>query len=442
MPPDLPPGPRAPALLQTWSWIRRPVELLNRCRARYGARFTLRFIGGRHYLLVSDPADVKAVFTLPADSFQSANRAMEPFVGAHSLFVLEGERHRRHRRLIGPPLRGEKLPAYARGIGELTDRDLDAWPLGKPFPVVERMRAVALQVIFRAIFGVEDAARAARLTTLVHALTDRASALFAFLRPLQRDLGAFSPWGRFVRARAELLALLGEEIRRARQVREQRDDILARMLGEGVSEGDPLTDEEVADELITLLAAGHETSTATIGWVFQWILADQQLHEGVKAEVRGALGAGPLDGASLERLPLLDAVIAESMRLSPIIPIVPRLLAREVELDGLRVPAGTYLTPCAYLTHHDPQVFAEPERFSPERFLGARVSPFDFYPFGGGHRHCIGSAFALYEARAIVARVLARADLRLAAPAPQPVRRHGITLTPALGTPIVVERRS
>src|SRR6266545_3085025 len=214
---DLPPGPSRPALLQTLAWIRKPLELLDDCRRRYGHRFTLRFVGRRDYVLISRPDDVKAFFQMPAEVFASAQANMRPFVGEYSLFVLDGERHRRHRRLIGPPLRGERLHAYARLIGELSQAEVRSWPVDRDFPIVASMRDLTLRLIVRAVFGIRDDEGTRRAMELIHALTTGPTALLAFIPALHRDLGPRSPWGRFIRIREQLSSLLAAEIQRARR---------------------------------------------------------------------------------------------------------------------------------------------------------------------------------------------------------------------------------
>jgi cytochrome P450 len=438
---SLPPGPTSPALLQTLAWVRKPIALLEDCRQRFGHTFTLRFVGGRNYVLFSRPADVKTLFQLPVETFRSANLAMKPFLGEESLFVLEGERHRRHRRLIGPPLRGERLHVYARLIDEIVGEELREWPVDRPFPIIVRMRDITLRLIFRAVFGVREPATAARLAELIRALTEGPTAMLAFLPLFRRDLGPWSPWGRFQRLRRELGETLAGEVRAARRDPGGREDILARLVQEGQAEGDPLSDDEIVDELVTLLAAGHETSTAALAWAFQWILGDPATERVLVDEIRGAVGKDGLDHAALERMPGLESAVLETLRMMPIVPIVPRLLARDAVVGDVAMPAGTYATACAYLTQHDPAVHAEPETFRWDRFVGKRSSPFELYPFGGGHRHCIGGALALYETRAIVAAVLARAKLRRPDPRPQAFGRQGITVTPREGTPVVLEAR-
>ena len=441
--PDLPPGPRRPPLLQTWAWVRQPVALLEDCARRFGSRFTLRFIGGRSYVIVSDPTDVKRVFTARPDVLLSgrANENFRPFVGDHSLFVLDGVAHKRRRRMITPPLRGDHLRSHGELIRDLTLADMKSWPRDRPFRAIDRMRDITLEVIIRAVFGVVDPDRAARITRLTNALTERGSAVLTFIRPLHIDLGPRSPWGRFVRVREGLFCELRDEIARARRDPHRRDDILARLVAQSESQGDPMTDDEILSELLTLVAAGHETSTAALAWAFQWLLGDPEVRRRAVTEARDHATAGVFDPAAAGKLEVLVGATYETLRLSPVIPIVPRWCAEPLSLGDIELSAGTYVAPCVYLTQRDPAVYPEPDRFMPERFAQSRPGPFEYFPFGGSHRLCVGNSFTLFEVPLILATVFAAAELSLAGPRRQAFGRHGITLSPAGGTPIRLERR-
>lgn len=440
---DLPPGPRRPAALQTLAWARTPVELLESCARRFGARFTLRFIGGRRYVILSDPADVKEVFTAPREQLLAgrANAGFRPFTGDHSLFVLDGAAHQRHRRLINPHLKGERMRAYGGLIRDLALRAVDRWPVGRSFPIRDEMLEITRAVIFRAILGVVDPERDRRMTSLLHELTDSGTAALAFIRPLQVDLGPRSPWGRFLSLRRQLAELLQEEVDQCRRGGRARPDVLAQMVINAENADDPLSDREIIDELLTLLAAGHETSTAALAWAFQWILADPDVRQRATDEARAHAVGEVFDPEQFRQLSYLAASSHETLRMTPVVPIVPRWVAQDLELDGLRIPRGTYVAPCSYLAQRDPRSFADPDRFRPERFIGSRPSRFAYFPFGGAHRVCVGNSFTQYEVVTILATVLAAADLRLDIDRPQACGRRGLTITPKLGTPVVVERK-
>lgn len=420
----LPPGPRRPAAIQVWNWIRRPLPFLESCAQRFGKRFTIKLGGGRRFVLTWDREDVKTIFTGPPSIFSGkGNESFKHFVGSHSLFVLDGSAHERHRRLVGPPFKGERMRAYGPLMTELTEKTIAKWPTGEPISLLEAMNEITLAVIFRAVFGVEDAARVAQMWKLVKGLTGTATAAVAFAPALQVDLGPLSPWGRFLATRKKLDAIVTEEIVRARSSAKGREDVLSQLV-----QGE-LSDEEVRDELLTLLGAGHETTTAALAWAFRWILGTPAVRERAIAEARAG------------ETKYLDAAIQESLRISPPIPIVPRRLGEPATLGGFELPAGVHVAPCAYLAQRDPDVFPDPARFDPERFLGKRPGPYEFFPFGGGTRICIGLPFAIFEMRQVLATVLARADLKLLGEASGRARRKAIILIPHDGTRVLLERR-
>jgi cytochrome P450 family 110 len=431
----LPPGPTRSPLLQTLAWIRRPLVFLDECHSRFGNRFTIRFVGNRSYVILGSSTDIKALYATSPDAFHSANRSMRPFLGEQSLLVLEGAEHRRHRKSILPLFRRERLVEYCEEIRDITYQDMERWPSGRPFPIVERMREITLDVILHSIFGVHDAARVIELRGLIKQMTEGAAAALAFLPFLQRDLGRWSPYGRFLRLRRAFDALLLEQIKESRASPEKREDFLSRLMAAGQ---EPMTDQELLDELVTMLAAGHETSTAALAWTFQWILADPAVHQRVRQEVQGVLAGKPLGRDHVDRLTFLDACFAESLRLSPVFPIVPRLLRQDTAVGDLQLPAGTFVAACAPLAHRDPAVFPQPDQFRPERFLGKRFEPSQYFPFGGGGRLCVGNHFAFYESTVILAAIFSRVQLRRPDTRPQATGRHGITLTPVGGTPVIV----
>lgn len=443
----LPPGPTRPALLQVWKWMRRPGPMLEDCVRRYGPTFTLRMMRGRPHVIVSDPEDVKTVFTGAPERWLSGkgNESFKPFLGESSLFVLDGEAHRRHRALSSPPFRGERMRAYGSLMAELARREVDRWPLGRPIRILEALHEVTIRVIFRAVFGVADETRADRLAHLFSETAGTAAQVTLFVPALQIE--SFGPYARFVRARREVDAILLEEIQRARreaggrQDDGPREDILAKLIEESERAGTPLPDQELRDELVTLLGAGHETTTSGLAWAFMWILGTPHVREKVLEEVRAAAPGGALDPENLPRLRYLDAAIQESLRIAPPIPIVRRWLAEPTTLGGHELPAGTFVCPSAFLAHRDPRTFPDPLRFDPERFLGQRPGPYAYFPFGGGNRICIGLPFALYEMKVVLATILARADLSLVGPPSLDSRRRAILLVPTNGTPVVVERR-
>ena len=423
----LPPGPRAGALRQTWAWVRRPWAFLERAAGEFGTPFTMRFAGGRRFVLVSAPEHVRAVYTAPPELFRAgrANQNFRHFVGEHTLFALDGADHRRHRRLLQPPFQGERVAAHGALLCELALEEVERWRPGEPVRLEDAMHRVTLRAILHAIFGVRDEERRRLLAAAVRRMSGRAPAAMAFLPFLRRDLGPWSPYGRFLAARRAFDEVLFAEIRAARAEPAGRADVLARLVDPAEAGPDPLGDQELRDELLTLLGAGHETTTVALAWAFQWVLG----LPGVLRRLREELD-GELDPARLAKLPYLEAVVHETLRIAPPIPITLRELARDAPLAGHELPRGTVVCPSPYLTQRDPALYPEPERFRPERFLERRPNPFEYHPFGGGARTCLGLAFAVYEMKLLLACVLARAELRLVGAPGHASRRRGITVAP------------
>ncbi|MHC4392493.1 MAG: cytochrome P450, partial [Planctomycetota bacterium] len=315
----LPPGPRRPALLQTWAWIKRPGPFLDECRRDYGDAFTIRFVGGRRYLCLSRPEHVREVLTAPEGTYLAgrANRGFKAFLGEHSLFVLDGEPHKRHRRILRPSFRGARMGVYAEPIREMTWAWMDGWRAGTSLRLEDAYTDLAQRVIFAAVFGVTDAPRARRLSDQLARLAGGATALMAFLPVLQRDLGRFSPWGRYLARRRKMYELLDDAVAQAREGiaaggEEARQDILARILLSSERTGQQLTTQEIRDELVTLYGAGHETTTAGLLWASMALLGSEELLARARAELKEVTGGAPLAAEHVPRLRFLGAVIDEA----------------------------------------------------------------------------------------------------------------------------------
>ncbi len=441
----LPPGPKLPSLLLTWQWLRRPFELLDECAERYGETFTMRFAGFPPLVWYSRPEDVKEIFAddgglLHAGKF---NLSLRAFLGDHSVLMLDGKEHMRHRRLLLPPFQGERMQAYGQTMLDVTDDSIDRWPEHAPFTLHAQMQAITLQVILRTVFGVDEGPRLVRHSKVLTELLDIGAWAPLLLRFLQVDLGPLSPWGRYVRKRDESDALFNEVIaeRRAKGTA-GRTDVLSLLLDARDEEGHPMTDAELHDELGTLLVAGHETTATALTWAFRWILETPSIAARLHEEIAQAESKGPLTPERVAKLELVDAVAREALRLQPVIPLVGRILDRPAKVGGYDLPAGTGVLCSIYLAQRRPEVYPNPSRFDPDRFLGKKFSPNEFFPFGGGVRRCIGMAFALYEMKMVLARVLARTTLARATARPVRVVRRSITLTPSEGLPVrLTERR-
>jgi cytochrome P450 len=420
-------------------WIRNPFDLMDECHARFGDTFTVQLPPFGAMVLFSDPEAVKEIFALGADEGHAgkANFILRPFVGNHSVLLLDGAEHLRQRKMMLPSFHGERMQAFGHSMIELAHDSIDRWPIGETFAAHRPMQSVTLQVIVRTVFGVEEGPRFSDVSDLV-TRTLEASTWPGLLFPfLQLDLGPYSPWGKFLRLQRRAGELLRSEIRRGRERGTAgRNDVLAMLLEARDEAGRPLTEDEVHDELITLLVAGHETTATSLAWALRWILPDRGLVSRLRDEIASAEG----DPARIAKLELLDATVKEALRLQPIIPLVGRVLQQPTRIGGHDLPAGALVAPSIYLVHQRSSLYPEPRRFHPERFLTFKPGPSEWLPFGGGLRRCIGAAFAIYEMKMVLASILPRVDARLA-DARVRLSRRGITLAPTRGLPIVVTAR-
>lgn len=434
----LPPGPRTPSIIQAGHLWRRPLSFLSECARRYGDSFTLRVPTRPPMVIFSHPEAVKEIFAADPDELRAGegNVVLEPILGRHSLLLLDGPQHLRERRLMLPSFHGERMRLYGETMRAATDRSIDRWPVGTPFPIHHEMQQITLDVILRTVFGLENGASPLRepLIQLISIVTNP-----VLLMPFMR--WSFGPWARVVRLKSQVHDLLSAEIRARRAGSEERQDVLSILIAARDENGEPMSEEELRDEMITLLLAGHETTATALAWAFHRLLENPEVLARLREELRTVIGDGPVMPEHVGKLEYLDAVIKEVMRLDPVVPEIGRLLTRPARIGGWDLPAGALAAPSIYLTQRRPDLWHDPERFAPERFLGARTMPYEFFPFGGGVRRCIGMAFAIYEMKIVVAEVLRRVSFR-AAPGydVHPVRRS-ITLAPSRGVPVVVETR-
>lgn len=431
----LPPGPRQPGVVQLVEFARRPLEWLEACGRRYGDPFTARLPGHGTFVFAAAPGLIKEILTGDDELLQAgkANAMLEPLVGRHSVLLLDGAPHLRQRRLLSPPLRGERMQAYAGLIAEIAAAEVARMPRAGAFPLHGHMQAIALDVILRAVFGVEEGAHMSALRRLILEVLEPPPALLTFVPPKYLDV-PFSPFRTFLRRRAALARALREVVAVRRAAGGGGADILSLLLAARDADGRPMSDEELVDELVTMLAAGHETTATALSWTFACVLEHPAVEARLRDEIAGAAG----DPAALAALPWLDAVIKETLRLRPIVPDVVRKLQAPMRFAGFDLPAGVSLAPCIHLAHRRADVYPEPERFRPERFLDRRPDPYSWLPFGGGIRRCLGMAFALYEMKIVTGVLFARLRLRLDRPGTVRVIRRSVTLAPRGGTRVRV----
>jgi cytochrome P450 len=441
----VPSGPRLPAILQLLNWIYRPIPFMEECARRYGDCFTIHFPGNPPIVFFSDPEAVKEIFTgnpeqLPAGETRAILR---PLVGQHSVLLLDGARHMHQRRLMMPPFHGERMQAYGEVMREITDHVSESWPVGRPFPLQPQMQGITLEVILRTVFGIDEGADLMRLRDRLTELLSLGANPLTLIPWLQGILGPFTGRRRMMQLMHEVDEILFAQITQRRAAGcTGREDVLAMLIEARDEAGQPMSDLELRDEMITLLVAGHETTATSLAWAFHLILQHPKVLEKLRAELRQVVGSGPVAPQHVAKLEYLDATIKETQRLNPILPLVGRRIHEPMRLGKRDLPAGVVVAPCIYLTHHRPDLWPDPDRFDPDRFLSKRPSPYEFFPFGGGIRHCLGAAFALYEMKTVLAQVLSRVVLRPAPGRTVRVVRRGITFAPSAGMPVVLESRA
>jgi len=429
-----PPGSAMPAALQALRYVRDPLGFLIRLQRRYGDVFTLRFPYFGRLVYVAEPSLVKQLFTGSPRQFHAGEAnatVLEPALGPNSVLTLDEDAHMRQRKLLLPPFHGEQIRRYGELIREIAVKEMESWPVGEAFALRPHTQRITLAVIMRAVFGVDDEERLVRFERLIERFSDRVSAVLAFPM-LRRNLGPWSPWSRFQRARAELDAFIYEEIalRRAELEagREGHDDVLSLLLAARHDDGSPMSDEELRDELVTVLGAGHETTATGLAWAMERLLRAPR----AMARLRESLAAGEDE--------YLDATIRETLRARPVIVDVARRLTESLEIGGYRLRAGTYVMAAIAPMHYREDLFPRPEEFRPERFIEEKADNYAWIPFGGGVRRCVGAAFAEYEMRIVLREFVARAELSAPDPKPERVKVRNITLAPARGARVRLDR--
>jgi cytochrome P450 len=429
-----PPGSRAPSLLQAADYARDPLGFLIKLQRRYGEIFSLKFpFFGRLYY-VADPALVKAMFTGPPAQFHAGEAnatVLEPALGPNSVLTLDDAPHMQQRKLLLPPFHGERVRGYGDLIRETTVKQMETWPVGKTFALRSHTQRITLAVIMRAVFGVHDEERLTRFEALIDDFSKRVGLITTF-PALRKNFGPGSPWPRFLRSREKLDEFIYEEIglRRAEVERgaEGHDDVLSLLLQARHDDGSPMSDEELRDELVTVLGAGHETTATGLAWAMERLLRTPR----VLAKLRDSIAAGEDD--------YLDATVKETLRARPVIVDVARRLTAPAEIGGYELPEGSFVMAAIAALHYREDLFPQPEQFRPERFLEEKADTYAWIPFGGGVRRCIGAAFAEYEMRIVLREFVSRAALSAPDQRPEKVRVRNITLAPGKGTRVRLDR--
>jgi cytochrome P450 family 135 len=425
----LPPGPSATVLRQSLAWGFRPRPYLDAAQREYGDMFTVRLAQVGPVVMLAHPDMVKDVFTGDPAVFHAgeANVVLRPALGRNSILLLDDAQHMRQRKVLLPPFHGERMQRYGDLMREIAEQDIATWPRGVAFRLHRHTQDVTLRIIVRAVFGVTDEARSQRLHDTLKRFMEWGT------NPVQAMYLGFMGVDRvernrlFMGARAKVDKVVYDEIRQARGRTdlEEREDILSLLLQARHEDGSPMSDEELRDELMTLLVAGHETTATSLAWAIERLVRHPQAMERLTAEAA--------DGGT----EYAEAVTKETLRMRPVIPIVARLLKADAEIGGRLLPEGAIVAPNIYLVQHREDVYPEPRRFRPERFLEGQGGTYSWFPFGGGVRRCIGASFAMYEMRIVLQAIVRSVALRAAQEASEPVGRRSITLTPRYGAEVV-----
>ena len=431
---SLPPGPRMPAVLQTIGWWSRPTAFLERCRARHGRRFTIRLVGQSPFVVLSDPEEIKVLFQAPPDVLHPGEGAhiLEPIVGPNSVILLDEDPHLEQRKLLLPAFHGEKMQRLSGLMSELAEREVASWPVDEPIELQPRLQRLTLEIILRAVFGLERGAQLDALRELLTEILAFGDSPVSLLPPAQALLRGLGRTAQFERSGAQADQLIYELIDERRRGGDGADDVLALLLQARHGDGSPMSAQELRDELMTALVAGHETTASQLAWA-----VDRLAREGaVQGRLHDELDAGEDDA-------YLTATINEILRHRPVLPNAePRLVKRPIEIGGISYQPGAVLFASAYLIHHDAAIYPQPYAFRPERFLERAPGTYTWIPFGGGRRRCLGASFALQEMKLVLAALLTRYTLQTAGAPATTTRRRGISIRPPRGSMVVLGRRS
>jgi len=436
IPMTLPDGPKSPRFVQLIQFITDPVTYLDKCAKQYGDIFTAQI--GMPVVMISHPQAVQEM--LNSNAFHApgkANSFLKPIIGEQSMIMFSGERHKRSRQLLMPPFHGERMRNYGQLICDIAQDVASKWSVDRPFVARSAMQEVTMRVILQAVFGMDDGPRLQQLRPVLASFLDITGsplrATILFVKRLQQDWGSWSPWGRMKQQRRKIDELIYAEIEERRlQPDASRTDILSLMMAARDENGQPMTDEELRDELMTLLFAGHESTATALAWAFYWIHHLPSVRQKLLQEL-DSLGENP-DPMEISRLPYLSAICQETLRIYPVgTQTFARQVLTPVELMGHQLEPGTPVFASIYLTHRREDLYPEPLQFKPERFLERQFSPYEYLPFGGGSRRCIGLALAQLEMKLVLATILRDFDLVLAQKKPVQAKRRGVTLAPGGG---------
>jgi cytochrome P450 family 110 len=424
-------GPRTPGLFNSLAFGFFPRHTALGHARKFGRIYRMPALQG-DIVVTAEPEHIKRIFSAESDTFRTYSRPLRGVFGAQSVLLTWGPPHKRQRKLLAPPLTGTRLRAFGDTMQQLADRHVGSLRVGSTFRALDLTTAFTLDVIVSTVFGVTGEAEARELSGLLQALVHGLPPIAIFAPPLQQPW--FPPWRRFLAARAGFDRWVGHKIAERRQSGSAGSDVLSLLLEARYDDGSAMSDDEVRAQLVTLLLAGHETTSIALALCMGRLAR----HPHVRARLADEL-AGPEAGVELARLPYLSAVIDETLRIDPIVSDVARIPNADFALDERHtVSSRQLLLVMIEALHHDPALYPDPGVFRPERFLERKFTPFEYAPFGGGVRRCLGAAFSDYETKIMLATLVRRTALSLVGPPDRRVRRN-ITMGPAEGVPLRVD---
>lgn len=434
----LPPGPPLPPAMQMVGFWTRPFAFLERCRARYGKRFTIRLPFTPPFVMLTDPDQVKQVFTAPPDVLRPGQgaRVLEPILGSNSVILLDEAAHMQQRKLMLPAFHGERMERLTGLMEEVTAEEVAALPTGEPVALHPRMQELTLKVILRTVFGLDPGPRFDALRERLQEMLVFGDRPISLMPPkpdslLARTAERAGPFAHFVQMQAEVDELIFALIAERRAEGADRDDVLTMLLEARHEDGSPMSEQEIRDELLTLLVAGHETSASSLAWTFAQIVHEPQVLERLVEEVDAGEDA------------YVTATIQETLRTRPVLPnVAPRLVAKPIEVGGWTYSPGCSLVANSYLIHHDPDIYPDPYSFRPDRFLDETPGTYTWIPFGGGRRRCLGASFAMLEMKVVLRTLLASCEVSAADGRVEVAQRRNITVRPVGGARVVLGDRS
>jgi cytochrome P450 family 110 len=439
---QLPNGVTSPSWWQLIQWIADPIGFQQKFSQKYGDIFSMQLRGIGSYIVLSNPQAIQEIFSQDSKfDVGRGNKLAEPLLGRNSIMLIDGSRHQRERKLLMPPFHGEKLQTYAQQICLITQEITNQWQIGQPFVVRSAMQKISLEVILQIVFGLREGERYQQLKPLLTSWLDmtdsplRSSMLFLPL--LQQDWGKWTPWGQMKHRQQDVHELLQAEIVEKRGINNQgKVDVLSLLMTARDENGEAMTDEELKDELLTILFAGHETTATALAWAFYQVHQNPDILEKLQQELN-SLGENP-QPMEIAQLPYLTAVCQETLRMYPVLPVLlPRISKSSVNIGGYQFEPETTFMASIYLVHYREDLYPNPQQFRPERFLERQYSPSEYIPFGGGSRRCLGYALALLEIKLVLGTVISNYQLALENNKPVKLQRRGFTLAPEGGVRMV-----